>query len=96
VLADAIVRAILRPNRISVYHLDQVEATIRLEMQTLFELLEVQRKSPESMAVVGHGPNGLLVKAVAFAYDLSCVSLEGPRSPGARWKLPFFSRKSEN
>jgi hypothetical protein len=50
-----------------------------LEMNVMQNLLKVLRSSVEMPVVVGHGANGLLVKAVSFSSDAWKFSFEGPK-----------------
>jgi hypothetical protein len=82
-ISQALVTGILGPNRTGVYYLDHVNVTASLEMKTAFEVLEVLAVQPGIPLVVGHGANGLLVKASHFSYEPWRVSLEGSKVTGS-------------
>jgi hypothetical protein len=78
-ISQSLLSGILGPNRLSVFYLDQARAMTNLEMNVMQNLLKVLRSSVEIPVVVGHGANGLLVKAIPFSSDAWRFSFEGPK-----------------
>jgi hypothetical protein len=75
---EVLVSAILGPNQVSVSSLNLANLTAGVELELASDVLNALHLSVNRPVVVGHGGNGLLVKALAFSYDPWRISFEAP------------------
>jgi hypothetical protein len=80
---EALLSGILGPNQVSVSLLNRANLTGGLELELSSDVLNAFHLSVSRPVVVGHGGNGLLVKALPFSYDPWRVSFEAPSLAGS-------------
>jgi hypothetical protein len=76
--SQALLSGILGPTRLSAYHFDIAQFIVDHELEMAFDVLESLGLIAERPVVVGHGANGLLVKALNMTSDPWRVSFEAP------------------
>jgi hypothetical protein len=78
-LGDSLLSGILGPNRLSVYHFDIAQLVAARELEIAWEVLKALGLSAERPVIVGHGANGLLVKALKISSDPWRIAFEAPK-----------------